>query len=154
MYPRMMQERTFLTYSVEKDTGMPSTRHPALDCSPGCPVEGTLNLIDGKWKGLIIYHLLAGTQRFSELRRRLASVTQRMLTNQLRELEADGLVLRKVFTQVPPRVEYSLSERGRSLEPVIAALKRWGDCHLVAGAEAAPAPGSGKAPGAPATLAG
>lgn len=118
---------------------MPRIRHQRFDCSPGCPVEGVLNLIDGKWKGVILYHLLDGTLRFSEIRRRLTTVTQRMLTNQLRELEADGLVIRKVYAQVPPRVEYSLSERGRSLQPVITALKTWGDEHLSPAAVPEPA---------------
>lgn len=108
---------------------MPRVRHLRLDCSPGCAVEATLQYIDGKWKGVILHHLLEGTLRFNELRRRLPNVTQRMLTNQLRELEADGFLIRTVFAQVPPRVEYQLSARGRSLEPVIAALKAWGDAH-------------------------
>lgn len=106
---------------------MGRTRHERLDCSPGCAVEATLTLIDGKWKGVVLYHLLSGTLRFNEIRRKLPSVTQRMLTHQLRELEADGLISRVVFPQVPPRVDYSLTERGRSLEPVIMALKAWGD---------------------------
>jgi DNA-binding HxlR family transcriptional regulator len=109
---------------------MPRIRHRKLDCSPGCAVEATLNLIDGKWKGVVLYHLFEGTLRFNEIRRRLPSVTQRMLTNQLRELEADGLIARKVYPEVPPRVEYSLSARGRSLEPVIMALKAWGDANV------------------------
>ena len=109
---------------------MPRTRHKRLDCSPGCAVEATLSLIDGKWKGVVLYHLLEGTLRFGEIRRRLPSCTQRMLTNQLRELEADGLIVRTVYPEVPPKVEYSLSARGRSLEPVIAALKTWGDANL------------------------
>lgn len=108
---------------------MARTRHHNSDCSPGCAVEATLRLIDGKWKGVILYHLLEGTLRFNEIRRRLTSVTQRMLTTQLREMEADGLIARKVYAEVPPRVEYSLTERGRSLEPVISALKTWGDLH-------------------------
>ncbi|MGO4571987.1 winged helix-turn-helix transcriptional regulator [Microvirga sp. 2TAF3] len=95
-----------------------------------CSVEGVLNLIDGKWKIVILYKLLKGTLRFNEIRRQIPAVTQRMLTNQLRELEADGLVTRTVYAQVPPRVEYSLSERGMSLEPVLMALKAWGDAHL------------------------
>jgi DNA-binding HxlR family transcriptional regulator len=109
---------------------MPRTRHKRLDCSPGSAVEATLGLIDGKWKGVVLYHLLEGTLRFGEIRRRLPSCTQRMLTNQLRELEADGLIVRTVYPEVPPKVEYSLSTRGRSLEPVIAALKAWGDANL------------------------
>lgn len=108
---------------------MPRMRHSRLDCSPGCAVEATLGLIDGKWKGVVLYHLLDGTLRFNEIRRKLPSVTQRMLTNQLRELEADGLLARKVFAEVPPRVEYSLTDRGRSLRPVIMALKAWGDAN-------------------------
>lgn len=105
---------------------MGRTRHDRFDCSPGCAVEATLSLIDGKWKGVVLYHLMSGTMRFNEIRRKLPNVTQRMLTKQLRELEADGLITRKVFAQVPPRVDYDLSERGRTLEPVILALKTWG----------------------------
>lgn len=104
-------------------------RHERLDCNPGCAVEATLSLIDGKWKGVVLFHLLSGTARFNEIRRRIPNVTQRMLTNQLRELEADGLVERKVYAEVPPKVEYSLSDLGRTLAPVLAALKRWGDEH-------------------------
>lgn len=109
---------------------MPRVPHANLDCSPGCPVEGVLAIIGGKWKGLILYHLLDGTLRFNEIRRRVPNVTQRMLTTQLRELEADGLLVRTVYAEVPPRVEYSLSPRGRSLEPIILALKAWGEEHL------------------------
>jgi len=109
---------------------MPRNRHTAFLGSSGCSVEGVLDLIDGKWKGVILYHLLKGTLRFNEIRRKMPKVTQRMLTNQLRELEADRLLIRKVYPEVPPRVEYSLSERGRSLEPVIMALKQWGDANL------------------------
>ena len=108
---------------------MPKARHERFDCSPGCAVEATLQFIDGKWKGVILYHLLSGTMRFNELRRAIPSVTQRMLTSQLRELEADGLVSRTVYPEVPPKVEYSLTARGRTLEPVLAALKVWGDTH-------------------------
>ena len=110
---------------------MPRVRHLRLDCSPGCAVEATLQFIDGKWKGVILYHLLDGTLRFNEIRRRLPNVTQRMLTNQLRELESDGLLHRAVFAEVPPKVEYSLTPRGRTLEPVILALKAWGDAHAM-----------------------
>lgn len=98
-------------------------------CSAGCPVEAALGLIGGKWKGILLYHLMSGTLRFNEIRKRVPGVTQRMLTTQLRELEADGLILRVVYPQVPPRVEYSLSDRGRTLQPVIMALKAWGERH-------------------------
>lgn len=102
----------------------------AYDCALGCPVEATLDLIGGKWKGVLLYHLLPGTLRFNELRRRLSGITQRMLTRQLRELEESGLVVRKVYAQVPPKVEYSLSKKGETLTPVIRALERWGEDHL------------------------
>ena len=100
-----------------------------FDCAPGCPVELTLGLIDGKWKGVILYHLQDGPLRFGELRRRLPGITQRMLTKQLRALELDALISRAVFAEVPPRVEYALSPSGHSLRPVIDALKAWGEGH-------------------------
>jgi DNA-binding HxlR family transcriptional regulator len=112
-------------------------RHRRMDCSPGCAVEAALDVIGGKWKGVILHHLGEGTMRFGELRRTMPNVTQRMLTNQLRELEADGLIARKIYPEVPPRVEYSLTERGRSLKPVISALKSWGDTHVMPGVLAA-----------------
>ncbi|MDX2205170.1 MAG: helix-turn-helix domain-containing protein [Hyphomicrobiaceae bacterium] len=113
-------------------------KNRTYDCAPGCPVEAAMDLIGGKWKSVIVYHLLAdGTLRFNELQRRLTGITKRMLTRQLRELEADELVSRTVFAQVPPRVEYSLTPDGRSLAPVIAALKAWGD------ARRAPSPAVG-----------
>ena len=101
--------------------------HKRYDCSPGCPVEATLEMIGGKWKGVVLFHLMEGVHRFSELRRKLPSVTQRMLTKQLRELEDAGLVSRTVYPQVPPRVEYCLTDLGQTLRPVIGALKSWGD---------------------------
>lgn len=107
-----------------------ATKHSTYECSQGCPVEATLELIGGKWKGVMLYHLMEGKQRFSELRRTMPSITQRMLTNQLRELEADGLVHREVFPVIPPHVEYSLTPKGRTLSPVIRELKKWGDAHL------------------------
>jgi len=109
---------------------MTKPRHSRLDCNPGCSVEAAISLIDGKWKCVILFHLLDGTARFNEIRRRMPSVTQRMLTNQLRELEADGLIVRHVYAEVPPKVEYSLSPLGRTLEPVLCALKTWGDANI------------------------
>ena len=100
------------------------------DCALGCPVEATLDLIDGKWKAVILYHLIDDTIRFNELRRRLSRITQRMLTRQLRELEAAGLIHREIYAEVPPRVEYSLTTLGRSLEPVIRMLWTWGNQYL------------------------
>jgi DNA-binding HxlR family transcriptional regulator len=120
------QERTKTAHSVKKDTVMPQ-KVPRVQ---GCSVERTMSLIDGKWKIIVLYKLLRGTLRFNELRRLIPSITQRMLTHQLRELEADGLVVRTVYAQVPPRVEYTLSVRGRSLEPVLMAMKDWGDENL------------------------
>ena len=96
------------------------------DCAIGCPVEATLDLIDGKWKGVILYHLLSETLRFNELRRRIPKATQRILTRQLRELELAGLVHRHVYAEVPPKVEYSLTDEGRSLQPLILAMHQWG----------------------------
>lgn len=98
---------------------------------PGCSVEWCLEVIGGKWKGVILHYLLDGTRRFGELRRLMPGVTQRMLTMQLRELEEDGLVLRTVYAEVPPRVEYSVTELGRTLGPIIAAMRTWGDEYLV-----------------------
>ncbi|MBW4441361.1 MAG: helix-turn-helix transcriptional regulator [Plectolyngbya sp. WJT66-NPBG17] len=109
---------------------MTKIRHSRLTCNPGCSVEATISLIDGKWKCVILFHLLDGTLRFNEIRRQVPDVTQRMLTNQLREMEADGLIVRKVYPQVPPKVEYSLSPLGRSMEPVLLALKLWGDTNI------------------------
>jgi DNA-binding HxlR family transcriptional regulator len=109
---------------------MAKVRHSRFDCSPGCAVEAAIALIDGKWKSVILFHLLQGTLRFNEIRRHIPGVTQRMLTNQLRELEEDGLITRKIYAQVPPKVEYSLSPLGRSMESILLALKTWGDANI------------------------
>lgn len=109
---------------------MGKARHSRFDCSPGCSVEAAIGLIDGKWKSVILFHLMERTMRFNEIRRQIPNVTQRMLTNQLRELEEDGLINREVYAQVPPKVEYSLSDLGRSMQPVLMALKAWGDAHI------------------------
>ena len=109
---------------------MAKIRHTRFDCDPGCSVEAAISLIDGKWKCVILFHLLDGTLRFNEIRRKVPGVTQRMLTNQLRELEDDGLVVRTVYAQVPPKVEYSVSSLGRSLEPILLSLRTWGDLNI------------------------
>ena len=105
-------------------------RHKNYDFSQACPVEAALEVIGGKWKGIILYHLLDGEVRFSELKRKVGSVTQRMLTKQLRELENDGLIKRKVYAVVPPKVEYSLTEKGHTLDPILIALRDWGREHV------------------------
>ncbi|MFR8205648.1 MAG: winged helix-turn-helix transcriptional regulator [Alphaproteobacteria bacterium] len=92
-----------------------------------CPVATTINLIGNKWKLLIIRDLLASTRRFGELRKNLERISQRVLTQNLRELENDGLIKRKVYAEVPPRVEYSLNELGRSLLPIISTMANWGN---------------------------
>lgn len=95
-----------------------------------CPVDAAITLIGGKYKSLILWNLMHGTLRFSELRREVPAATPKMLTQQLRELEADGLVARVVFPVVPPRVEYSLTEFGKSIRPVLEAMYGWGSGYL------------------------
>lgn len=94
-----------------------------------CPAEFTLSMIGGRWKIPIVFHLLAGRKRFSELARAITGVTQKMLTQQLREMERNGLVARRLYAQVPPKVEYSLTELGASLQPVVEAMCAWGLRH-------------------------
>lgn len=91
-----------------------------------CGVEVSLELIGGKWKGVILWHLTFKTLRFSQLKRRLGTVTQKMLTQQLRELERDKLIHREVYAEVPPKVEYSLTKLGQSLQPVLKSMCEWG----------------------------
>lgn len=94
-----------------------------------CPVEITLTLISNKWKVLIIRDLLTGTKRFGELKKSLDGVSQKVLTAQLRQMEENGLLIRTVYPEVPPRVEYTLTELGYSLEPVLNALRLWGETY-------------------------
>jgi DNA-binding HxlR family transcriptional regulator len=94
-----------------------------------CPAETTLQIIGGRWKILILYHLFQGVKRFSELQHALPGISQKMLTQQLREMERDGLVHREVYAQVPPKVEYSLTFLGETLKPVIEAMCEWGRLH-------------------------
>ncbi len=105
-----------------------------------CPVDVAIDVVGGKWKPLILHRLGAGTLRFGQLQRAIAPVTQRMLTLQLRELERDGLVLRTVYAQVPPKVEYTLSAPARSLLPVLESLGRWLLAHQGELRKARPAP--------------
>ena len=93
---------------------------------PACPVETTLTLIGDKWKVLIIRDLLSGTKRFGELRRSVGGVSQKVLTAQLRQMEDSGLLVRTVYPEVPPRVEYALTELGYSLKPILDAMWSWG----------------------------
>ncbi|AQT79413.1 transcriptional regulator [Mycolicibacterium litorale] len=101
----------------------------------GCPVETTLAVIGGKWKAVLVFHMTrGGAQRFAELRRKTPGISERVLAKQLRELEADGIVERRVFAEVPPRVEYSLTEYGTTLRPVTEAMCAWGLRHRETGA--------------------
>ena len=95
-----------------------------------CSVEAALDVIGGKWKGVILFHLVEGTHRFGELQRLIPNVTRRMLTLSLRELEEVGLIHREVYKQVPPKVEYSMTEYGLTLKPIIVSLRAWGDNYL------------------------
>lgn len=94
---------------------------------PACPVETTLTLISDKWKVLILRDLMPGTKRFGELKKSIGQVTQKVLTAQLRQMEASGLIQRTVYAEVPPRVEYSLTDLGYSLKPVLDAMWNWGE---------------------------
>ena len=92
----------------------------------GCDVEATLSVIGGRWKAVLVCHLLDGRKRFGEIRRLTPNATERMITLQLRELEADGVISRHVYAEVPPRVEYEITEYGRSLEKILAGMQEWG----------------------------
>lgn len=98
-------------------------------CSFKCSVEAAISAIGGKWKGVILYHLDT-TKRFNELHRSVPSITQRMLTKQLRELERDGIVQRTVYAEVPPKVEYTLTEFGKTVQPILNELEKWGKQYL------------------------
>ena len=93
---------------------------------PACPVETTLMLIGDKWKVLILRDLMDGTRRFGELKKSIGTVSQKVLTAQLRDMEEKGLLTRKVYAEVPPRVEYTLTETGYSLKPILDAMSAWG----------------------------
>lgn len=97
------------------------------DCHEGCSVEVALDVIGNRWKGVILFHLLEEKKRFNEIRRLIPSVSQRILTLQLRELEEDGVIIRTVYPQVPPKVEYELSALGLSLKSILLSLREWGE---------------------------
>lgn len=94
---------------------------------PACPVELTMGLIDNKWKVIIVRDLLTGTKRFGELKKSVTGITQKVLTNNLRQMEQDGLLKRKVYPEVPPKVEYTLTETGLSLKPILDSMVEWGN---------------------------
>lgn len=96
---------------------------------PACPVETTLTMIGDKWKVLILRDLMPGTKRFGELKKSIGSVSQKVLTAQLRDMEESGLLTRTVYAEVPPRVEYRLTDLGRSLEPILDAMRNWGEAY-------------------------
>lgn len=108
---------------------------------PACPVETTLTLISDKWKVLIIRDLLPGTKRFGELKKSIGGVSQKVLTAQLRQMEDSGLLSRKVYPEVPPRVEYSLTGLGRSLKPVLDAMQDWGEAYKAGSGRPGPSGG-------------
>lgn len=99
---------------------------------PPCPVETTLMMIGDKWKVLIIRELLPGTKRFNEIHNSIDGVSQKVLTQKLREMESDGLLERKVYAEVPPKVEYSLTELGMTLKPILDSMERWGNDYKAA----------------------
>lgn len=104
-----------------------STSQSTAPNLPACPMETTLTLISDKWKVLILRDLLTGTKRFGELRKSIGTVSQKVLTSQLRQMEESGLLTRKVYAEVPPRVEYTLTELGYSLKPIMDAMWAWGE---------------------------
>lgn len=117
----ILKVRTILERSMENDT----VQQP-LECTDRCPVEKTISVLGGRWKPLILFHILEKPQRFNALCRLIPRATRRMLTQHLRELESDGIIDRKIFDKVPPHVEYSLSEKGRTLIPILLAMADWG----------------------------
>ena len=103
---------------------------PSIDDLPPCPVETTAQLIGSKWRLLILRDLMEGTKRFGELKKSVGSISQKVLTSNLRDMEKKGLVVRRVYPEVPPRVEYSLTDLGKSLTPIVDAMRAWGEGYL------------------------
>ena len=123
-----MQVCTILCHTTQKDTV--TQKEVPMEKTAHCPVEATLELIGGKYKALILWHLAEGKLRFNELRKVITTATPKMLTQQLRELEMQQLIHREVFPVIPPKVEYSLTETGRSLMPILVAMRDWGAGYL------------------------
>jgi DNA-binding HxlR family transcriptional regulator len=124
---------------LKLDESKPADTKAQASKSVSCPVESTLAVLAGRWKVLVLHHLLAGTKRFGELHRLLPTISHRTLAKQLRELERDGIVSRRVFPQIPPKVEYSLTPLGESLEPVLRAMHEWGVAYVARVDTATPA---------------
>lgn len=123
---------TTITELRSPDSSMQTSMQTPTQGRLTCAVETTLKVIGGRWKVLILRELLVGMQRFNQLHRSLPGITQKMLTQQLRELEEDGIIHRQVYPQVPPKVEYSLTPLGASLKPVLEAMHEWGLKHPIA----------------------
>jgi len=122
----MFEETTLTaTETIDAKANQRKTVRRALE-NTQCPVELAIRIIGGKWKPVILWHLKDATKRFGELKREIPGITVKMLAQQLRELEQDGIISRKMFYEVPPRVEYSLTDMGRSLDPVLSAMCSWG----------------------------
>ncbi len=96
-----------------------------------CPMTATLEYIGGRWKCIILFYLTAGTRRFGEIAARIPAISRKVLTQQLKELESDGLIVRKQYNEIPPRVEYTLTDLGKSLSPVFKAMSTWGKTHVL-----------------------
>lgn len=127
---RHKTNKTSLNHTLTSAQAKGRASWPPRLSRTSCPVEATLSLISDKWKILILRDLLTGTKRFGELKKSIGSISQKVLTSNLRAMEDDGLLAREVFAEVPPRVEYTLTERGESLRPVIDAMRAWGDAHM------------------------
>lgn len=123
---------TTITEIRSPDSSIQTSTQNPIQGKLTCAVETTLKVIGGRWKVLILRELLVGMQRFNQLHRSLPGITQKMLTQQLRELEEDGIIHRQVYPQVPPKVEYSLTPLGASLNPVLEAMHEWGLKHPIA----------------------
>lgn len=109
-----------------------------MKSKPSCPTEALVRLIDGRWKLMVIYYLMQGERRFNQLQRELGQITHRTLAQQLRELEADGLVARRDHGTIPPRVDYALTARGRSLQPILMEMQAWAEANMRAAGAAEP----------------